>query len=566
MVFMRGSAQEPPPPEGGERAELPLPIRPWRAKFLRRELALGYFCLICLIGISTAFAAFLVHGYERTVLEAEAETRDISFFLADHASRLFEAADLILAETLADVEDREWDSVASSYTAWSALRRLSDRFPYIDAITLLDEKGQVRLASTVFPAPDINASDRVYFQSIKEKDGGLYISNRLHSRATDRPGFVIARSLMRDGNFRGAAALILDLRYFREFYGSLHLRHRPVISLFREDFLVVAQYPEESEDQPSLQHDKGRLADALSHSSRGTATETLPATAAERIFSYQKVGEYPIYVTVAIPRQEIDQEWWSQVRIPGALGASALAALAGLTFLAFRQAYQGDRAKRELEERVEARTADLRSVNAQMEVLFREVHHRVKNNLQVISSMLRLQSGRVSDDEVRYSLQNAINRVHAMSLVHEQLYNSKELANVDFGDYLQSLVDQLTVSYGTGERIAVDIDVGNIRLDLNTAILLSLIVNEILSNAFKYAFPGNRRGRVSIAVNQASDGGMLVITDDGKGLPPGFDWRKGKGLGLEIVRSLSGKLKGAPSLRTADGLTTFSMNFRRVGG
>ncbi len=174
------------------------------------------------------------------------------------------------------------------------------------------------------------------------------------------------------------------------------------------------------------------------------------------------------------------------------------------------------------------------------DILLREIHHRVKNNLQVIASLLSLQRRRLSDEEAKASLDESRQRVRSMALVHENLYRSQDLSKLDFSVYLRQLMRDLLRSYGAGE-IQLDLEVGEAPLDVDTAVSAGLLVNELAANALRHAFPGGH-GRLRIELAPAEGGSRLAVSDDGDGLPSDFDPAKSEGLGLHLVMSLAEQL------------------------
>ncbi|WP_431859378.1 sensor histidine kinase [Azospirillum sp.] len=534
-----------------------------RTRRLGRDRLAGYAALACLGVVAGVFGLFAVASYDRLVTRAEQQAHDTAFFFADHGSRLFEAADLATSEAVAALEGEPWEKVSGSRRAAQALERLSDRFPYTDALFLTDAEGRIRLVSNSFPAPDVDVSDREYFTSHRDGRRGLYVSRLLISRTTGNPGFVLSRGIYGDdGEFRGVAAAIIATNYLAEFYRSINLPFDPTISLFRSDFQPLVRQPGNvAPDNPGRLQGEALIRKAIGSSpSTELATVSGKADGEELILGYAKIENVPLYVSVAIDRPALLRVWFEESRVPGAMAAVALAALGALTIFVFRQARRDEEAKRLLESTVEARTSDLRSANRQLEVLVQEVHHRVKNNLQVISSMLRLQSIQMSDDGVRKALQDSVNRVHAMSLVHEMLSGAGDRAGLEFREYLRDLTDQLKESYGAGDRVAIAIECDDLTLDMTQGILLALIVNEIFSNALKHAFPPGHPGELRIALERQGARARLTMRDNGIGLPPGFDWRKASSLGLQIVQSLAAKLGGEASL-TAAGSTCFTLVF-----
>ncbi len=195
--------------------------------------------------------------------------------------------------------------------------------------------------------------------------------------------------------------------------------------------------------------------------------------------------------------------------------------------------------RREAAERMKASLAE-------KETLLKEVHHRVKNNLQVITSLLELQSASLSDPVLRARFREAQDRVRAMALIHEGLYRSGNLAAVDFGVHVRKLVASLLRSYSTGAvPIAFHAETDEVQLDIDVAVPLSLIVNELVTNACKHAFAGGRGGTLHL-IFQAREADMLLLSigDDGPGLPPGFQWEKSPSLGLKVVRILVSQIGG----------------------
>ncbi len=190
--------------------------------------------------------------------------------------------------------------------------------------------------------------------------------------------------------------------------------------------------------------------------------------------------------------------------------------------------------------------AEIQAAFQEKDALLKEIHHRVKNNMQVISSLLSLQARSLSDEPAQRALKDMQKRVRAMALVHEKLYRSPNLSRIDFGDYVRSLVVSLVASQSVRpERIRSRVDIQNIAFDLQTAVPLALIINELVSNAVKHAFPDEREGEIALELRRREDGRFsLTVRDDGAGLPAGFDAGRAESLGLGIVTMLVAQLDG----------------------
>jgi PAS domain S-box-containing protein len=200
------------------------------------------------------------------------------------------------------------------------------------------------------------------------------------------------------------------------------------------------------------------------------------------------------------------------------------------------------------------------------ELLLQEIHHRVKNNLQVISSLLNLQSRHIQDPAILEILKESHNRVRSMALVHETLYQSGDLGRINVGEYVRRLATHLFSSYGVSPslvRLAIQIE--DVEFGIDTAIPCGLFINELVSNALKHAFPGRRRGEICIELRREEDGPFLLkVSDDGVGLPPELDYQNTASLGLQLVTTLAAQLEGTLEYAGGSG-TTFQLRFREVG-
>jgi two-component sensor histidine kinase len=242
----------------------------------------------------------------------------------------------------------------------------------------------------------------------------------------------------------------------------------------------------------------------------------------------------------------------------------------------------------ELEDRVKQRTMELAITNdalqaeiierkraeehikislKEKELLLQEIHHRVKNNLQVISSLLHLQVGYVDDPAVREIFQESQNRVRSMALVHEKLYRSHDLARIDLGDYIRNLATFLFRSYSaTAGRVTLDIQTDDVFLGINAAVPCGLILNELISNTLKHAFPNGRSGLIQVEL-RAGDNQKLTLSvrDNGIGFPANFDFKNTTSLGMQLVDTLVQQLDGTLEVLCAEG-TEFKITFTGSSG
>lgn len=194
----------------------------------------------------------------------------------------------------------------------------------------------------------------------------------------------------------------------------------------------------------------------------------------------------------------------------------------------------------------------------------KEIHHRVKNNLQVISSLLYLASENFKDQNVIEAFMDSRNRVRSMALIHEELYQSKDIANIDFTDYTKNLLEYLSRSYRIDNKdIALVSNIDNVFLGVDTAVPLGMIINELVSNSMKHAFQNGAQGRISVDLTSHNGTLVLKVKDNGVGLPPEIDFRNTESLGLQLVTTLADQIDGTIELDVNEG-TEFIIRFKEL--
>ncbi|MBN2613448.1 MAG: sensor histidine kinase [Bacteroidales bacterium] len=196
------------------------------------------------------------------------------------------------------------------------------------------------------------------------------------------------------------------------------------------------------------------------------------------------------------------------------------------------------------------------------EVLLKEIHHRVKNNLQLINSLLNLQAGSISDSETKTALIDSQNRVKSMALIHQLLYQSDLNTRVEISKYLEELMESLNHSYGFRDKhIQYVIRAEAIEFDIDKAIPLGLITNELATNAIKYAFNDSTGGKIEISLNKTSENQYtLQVKDNGTGIPKKFNHEKSNSLGINLVKLLAKQLEGNVEFESNGG-TTIKISF-----
>jgi PAS domain S-box-containing protein len=315
----------------------------------------------------------------------------------------------------------------------------------------------------------------------------------------------------------------------------LDLAEDAIISLDEQQRIVLFNHGAERMFQYSAEEVRGQPLDIL-----------LPARLAEAHRQQVRTfGRLAVAARRMSERSRIFGRRKDGTEFPAEASISKVAVKGSMTFTAIL---------RDVTDRAAAEEKILSALR-EKEVLLKEIHHRVKNNLQVVASLLGLQSRSATDEQMRRMLLESQNRVHTMALLHECLYQSHNLSRIDFPDYIRQLVSHLYHSYEvqTG-RVHLETKLQRLYLDLDAVVACGLIINELVSNSLKYAFPDCREGIIRIELTADSDHtAKLTVADNGVGFVGQFDLANAKTLGLRLVRTLAEQLGGTIELRMQGG-------------
>ena len=233
-----------------------------------------------------------------------------------------------------------------------------------------------------------------------------------------------------------------------------------------------------------------------------------------------------------------------------------------ILLLLFLLLYNRYRLKKKINEQLEIKRQQVSEQNelnkkmlVEKEWLLKEIHHRVKNNLQIVISLLNTQSNYLDNEDALIAIQSSKHRMYAMSVIHQKLYQSDNLAKIDISWYISELITYMRESFDTDEKIKFILETEQVDLDIAQAVPMGLIINETVSNAIKYAFPLDRKGKIRISLkNTGQDTCQLIIEDDGVGLPEGFDKNERNSLGLNLIMGLTNQIDGVFEMINNNGL------------
>jgi two-component sensor histidine kinase len=512
--------------------------------FGKRVLQLAS-ALAVLLALAVTIAVALADR-RAAIEDAEERTRHSAALIAAEIGGIISVVDVIFARAI-ELAGPGDQPIASSREVWEQMVDLGRSAPFLESLWFGGPDGGAILSTHQFPAPPLSAADRDYFTAQRDKDPGLYLGIVQRDRYTSSRSLVFSRRLERpDGSFRGFVTVTVSPEPFRQ---ALSRAGGAIpASVMRGDGVVLVGVPAEQTETETARN--VRFSEAASRANSGVYED--PASPGDRVLVvFHRIEPLDLFVRLDVPLKPITDQW-ARVNVLGYLlvGAAALLSILGWSWLALTRTRQAEvtvgeleRVRHGLEERISAHTDSLRRANqrlaeavADKEVLYREVHHRVKNNLQVVTSLLQLQAARLAP-EFRRPFEESVARISAMSLVHELLYRSDQPSRIDFSVYLHSVAQALLNRRGDGERIALSLDLEPVYMDLDRAVPLALLVNELIGTSLDHGFADGRSGALALRLHKTADAARLGISHDGIA-----DGQVPSGFSLLLVDALAGQI------------------------
>ena len=519
--------------------------------FSRPTQSLAWIAAILIVISSFLFGIYALQ--QRWIVEREAaETAEnLSLLLAEHTQRFLDASHLVITMAMTLVAGRDWSELRESRDSHEFLRRLPENFHFVEAVGLVDQHGDLVLTSRNFPAPRTNMTDREHFQVQIQADAGPFLSRLLSSQTTGRPAIYMSRRINDEGGrFRGMAVAVINPDSFYSFYAALRPELPITVDVFRSDLAILLRYPPEPEAYGQKWAGRDHLADLP----RGGMLFEIEDDGRRRTEAFAQAGRFPIFVSVGLNNADI-RSVWRETILPGAMlsgAACLLIAAVLLVSLLLARRYEAAtvnlRALADhLDDRVRERTQELERTSRELveskEAQTREMNHRIKNSLQLVGALLRLQGKAAADTEAAEQLEEASNRVGTVAQVHDRLYRSADLTHIAGDEYLRGLCGDLQrtlMAVDADIRFALTLD--PVRLNADRAILIGLVLTELVSHVAKHAVLPGQKGTVTVVLQRLDGALRLVVGDDGERAPDSAN--VAHSFGGTVVTSLVGQLEG----------------------
>lgn len=482
-----------------------------------------------LLALLTVAGFIIVENYRNALKDGESRAVSSAHVVAAHLEWMIEASDQALKRIEAELGDRPIDTAPG--VAGDLTRAVGD-LPLGFEYSLVDAAGRIRFSSTG-AGTDADHSERAYFQRLKEGQE-LTFTRLLDNERAGRPSFIIARRIDQNGIFRGVASITIPNESLDRFWASMDLGPNSTISVVRDDGWLIARrptatrpidlsttewYPMTRRQTSGFHHNPVSQIDGLA-----------------RIVGFWKVPGWPLITLAAIDRQEVLDQFWRNVLSDALIMLPLMAVLVIAAVWINRLLYRTAARNEELEQAVERNR-----------FLLREIHHRVKNNLQAVLALVRLQA---LPPEAREDMSR---RISAMIAVHEQIYQTDQFEQVEVAPYAAKLITDIASGYDV--PVKLDLDLQPLTVDREQALPIGMIINEVVSNSFKYAFAGRSEGKLDVKLREEGENLHLTIRDDGPGIEA---FSRVGGMGSRLIANFVRQL-GGQFTTTNDGGAVFSM-------
>jgi two-component sensor histidine kinase len=479
---------------------------------------------VVMLAVLAVLASLMIWQSYRTALDAgEARALSSAQVVAAHFEWMMEAGEQALRRIDTALGN---DRVGGSNDVVADLRKavgdLHEGFQY----SVYDETGRLTYSS-VPEAVGVQVSDREYFRRLRDGET-IVISPQLEERLSGEKVFVIARRMSRNGRFHGAASIAIPTRAMDGFWSLLGLGPNSSVSVVRTDGWLVARYP----PLPETIDLSGTplFTRYIPAAPTGVYRAVSPVDGHARIVGYHTVQHWPLLALSGIEQGEALRFFWSSLR-DGLLVGVPLVGLLVLGIVWIIRLLRADAAKR----------LALEQALSQNKFLMGEIHHRVKNNLQAVSSLVRMQPLPQERKE------DVARRIAAMVAVHEQIYGADQFEGVEVASYVKRLVKK--VAEGFPGEVRIETDIKPLTLSPDQAMPLGLIVNEVVTNAFKHAFANRSDGRLFVSLSIDGNIARLVVEDNG----PGYVDSRKKGMGSRLIDGFAAQLGGTLEIGTDNG-------------
>ena len=503
-------------------AMLALSFRGGWGKTSAIQVAIGLMLVFLALFVGI-FAYFIVGGVRQTQLRFEERSAAAAQVVATNAYWIAEVADQTL---------RRVDAVLGPAMIGSEadLLPVLEGLPSVTEVYVIDAAANTIFA-TVPGASDVSVADREYFTALRD-GAAFYTSPLIVSRLTGDRIFVFSKRVERSGKFAGAIMVSFSGALLEELWNTLDLDEGSTVSLVRDDGQLVARFP--PPDGPVDLSELPLFTEYLPARDVGTYTSaSSPVDGVGRVVSYRKVAETPIIALASIASG------------PG--WASFTGAIVTVLFIAspiVMGLVLGCWWIVKLLHRDARRTKDLQASVELNTMLFREIHHRVKNNLQSVQALVRMQD---IPENAKRDLQS---RFAAMAAMHEHIYQHDRYNDIDAHDFIPPVVDQVKAAYGSLAELRYEVD--HLAVDRDHATPLALLLSELVTNAFKYAFPEGRDGSITIGLQKLENGhAKLTVRDDGVGMD--ID-DTSKSMGMRLIKGVVAQMGGEFQFRNENGV------------